>query len=60
MNGAIVLEASLSLPLGRKRDAFLFKAKLGIGGAPLEFLVKNGDSYQERLTGTMFLDGTFA
>ena len=59
MNGAIVLEASLSLPLGRKRDAFLFKAKLGIGGAPLEFLV-NGDSYQERLTGTMFLDGTFA
>lgn len=54
-----MLEASLSLPLGRKRDAFLFKAKLGIGGAPLEFLV-NGDSYQERLTGTMFLDGTFA
>ena len=39
MNGAIVLEASLSLPLGKKRDAFLFKAKLGIGGAPREFLM---------------------
>lgn len=60
MNGAIVLEASLSLPLGKKRDAFLFKAKLGIGGAPREFLIKNGGSYQERLTGTVFLDGMFA
>lgn len=55
MDAAIVLEASPSPPLGRNRDAFLSKVKLGIGGAPREFLIKNGGSYQKRLVGIVFL-----
>ena len=55
MDAAIVLEALPSPPLGRNRDAFLSKAKLGIGGAPRELLIKNGGSYQERLVGIVFL-----
>lgn len=56
MNAVTVLDTLLSSPLGRNRDAFFSKAKLGVGGEPRELLVKNGCSYPERLAGVVCLD----